>query len=597
MKRMLWLSFLFCISMTAHTAPPPAEDVFKLTANVQDPNTLTLKWKVKPGFFLYRDRVHLVSPAEENYSLGDLRYPKALKKTDQQGKIVRIYRNEMTLPVAVLGSQAGEGLLNVCFQGCSNEGFCYPPQTTQLKLTINDKHELLSVAIENQPITPSFTEMSDNTNQLKQLFSTRNWALIFLSFFGLGLLLSFTPCVLPMIPVLSGIIIGQGKHLSTHKAFLLSLSYVLSMAATYAVIGATIALVGSNLQVALQTPWAVGSFSIIFILLALSMFGFYNLQLPSSWQTKLSKLSHSKAGGYYLGAAIMGCLSTLILSPCVTAPLIGALGYIASTGDVARGSLALFFLGLGMGTPLLIIGTSAGKWIPKAGAWMDIIKSFFGLLLLAVAIELLGRILPSTLTMGLWASLLIFTGIYAGALAHADSNQDKFRQGVGIISLVYGILILIGASQGNQNPLQPLLLQPLSKPGTTELINYATVKTLTDAQHELALAQAKGIPVVLDFYADWCATCQHIEATTLKNPDVKLALSHVIFLKIDVTENNNASHALMNYFNVIAPPTFIFYDAEGTEQTHQRLVGDISAHELMNKLEPFTTSHPTGKTW
>jgi thiol:disulfide interchange protein DsbD len=334
---------------------------------------------------------------------------------------------------------------------------------------------------------------------------------------------------------------------------------------------------GSNLQLVMQSPWAIASFSIIFILLALSMFEFYDLRLPSAWQTKLSKLSHSKAGGYYLGAAIMGCLSTLILSPCVTAPLIGALGYIANTGDVARGSLALFFMGLGMGTPLLLIGTSAGKWVPKTGEWMHTIKAFFGLLLLAVAIQLLGRILPPVLTMGLWASLLIFTGIYSGALTHARSNQDKFRQGVGIITLIYGILILIGASQGSHNPLQPLA------PQTSVAATHPTFNTVSAVKQ--ALLEAKGKPVLVDFYADWCESCKQIEATTLKDPDVRQALDNIVMIKVDVTQNNSETRALLKDFDVVAPPTFIFYNRNGVELSQLRLVGEVSSKILMETLQ------------
>lgn len=585
MKQFLLFVTLLVSAISGHTAPPPpANEVFKLTAKPLDPNAFILEWTIKPGFFLYQDRVHLIELPDDNFHLADLRLPKALKKTDPQGKIIGIYRNTLTLPVSVLGTQAGEGVLNVCFQGCSDDGFCYPPQTEQIKLAINDKYELINATVEPISNNPKLTDMmTDSGSQLHQLFSTHNWPLIFLSFFGLGLLLSFTPCVLPMIPVLSGIIIGQGKTLSTHKAFLLSSSYVLSMATTYAVIGATIALIGSNLQVVMQSPWAIALFSVIFILLALSMFGFFDLRLPSAWQSKLSRLSHSRAGGYYLGAAIMGCLSTLILSPCVTAPLIGALGYIASTGDVARGSVALFFMGLGMGTPLLIIGTSAGKLIPKAGAWMNVIKAIFGLLLLGVAIDLLGRIVPAVISMGLWATLLIFTGIYAGALTRSHGSRAKLQQGVGIISLVYGILILIGASQGSHDPLQPLV--STSARTTTVAQRGPQIQTLkTLAEVKIALTNAKGRPVVVDFYADWCATCQHIEATTLKNPGVIKALNHFIFIRVDITENNSDSRALLSYFNVIAPPTFIFYNAIGEEQKEFNLVGDVSSKMLLGVL-------------
>lgn len=578
MKRFLLVSLLFFIPIIGQTMPPAAEEVFQLTAKVFDPNSLILEWKIKSGYFLYRDRIHLTVKQNENFHVGDIHFQKTITKTDKQGKNIEIYRNLLTLPVPVLGSQAGEGILNVAYQGCSDDGFCYPPQSNEIKLSFNDLQELTSVSNDVLPIVDKMIPQND---EVHQLFSTRSWPIIFLSFFGFGLLLAFTPCVLPMIPVLSGIIVGQGKHLTTHKAFLLSLSYVLSMAITYSIIGATVALIGSNLQIAMQSPWAIGILSGIFILLALSMFNFYDLKLPSSLQHKLAQISHSKAGGFYLGAIIMGSLSTLILSPCVTAPLIGALGYIANTGDIIRGSLALFCLGLGMGTPLLIIGTSAGKWVPKAGVWMHEVKGFFGLLLLGVAINLLSRLLPPIIIMAIWGCLLIFTGIYAGALEHATSNEGKFRQGAGIIFLIYGILILIGGSQGNINPLQPLSTLEKSRPNQLPM---QTLTTLSETKEALLVAKTNSKPVLIDFYADWCSSCKYIQATTLHDPTVIRRLESYDVLRVDITKTNDESRQLLNYFKVIAPPTFLFYDQNGLELRNLRLEGNITTAMLINSL-------------
>ncbi|KTD32893.1 thiol:disulfide interchange protein DsbD [Legionella nautarum] len=568
--------------------PLPASEIFQVGTKQVDPNTFVINWQVKPGYYLYSDRIKLSEPSNNNLRLGTILFPPATKKTDKQGRLYSVYRDHLALPVAILGEEPGESLLDVQFQGCSDDGFCYPPETRQIKLTIDKNLALSEVNMETK--TPDTAPLAVQEQQEKPVdkveavFVNHHWAMVILSFFGFGLLLSFTPCILPMVPVLSGIIVGHGKNLSTRKAFFLSLSYVLSMSITYALVGALVAKVGSNLQVLMQTPWVIGFFSFIFVLLALSMFGFYELRLPTSWQAKLANANRSQASGHYLSAAIMGCLSTLILSPCVTAPLIGALGYIAHTGNIALGSSALFFLGLGMGTPLILIGMSAGKWLPKAGKWMNVVKAFFGVLLLAVAIFLLERILPGPLVMALWASLLIFSGVYCGALTCSLNNIDKFRQGFGIILLVYGLLVLIGASMGTTNPLQPLAALQIVK--STTPTEEKTVKTLRGLQR--VIANAKGKPVMLDFYADWCTSCKFMEATVFKDPRVTEALKDFVVVKVDITGNKAQERALLSQFNVVAPPTFLFLDKLGDEQTHLRLVGETSTKEFLNQLEQAT---------
>ena len=576
---LLLLAFPFTSFSTS--APPPAEAVFQLSTQRIDPNALSLEWTIKPGFFLYKKRFQLTQSSESNFHLGPIQFPTALKHKSTQGKTYQVYRDHLTLTLAILGERGGESLLKVDYQGCSENGFCYPPQTQWVKLTINQQLALTNAAIENnvEPTEPLVTPISDS-DRFSLLFSDNNWAIIMLSFFGFGLLLAFTPCVLPMVPVLSGIIVGHGHQVSTRKAFFLSLSYVLSMSITYAAVGAVVALMGNNLQIAMQSPWAIGLFSLTFTLLALSMFGFYELRLPIQWQAKLASVTRSQSGGHYLGSAIMGCLSVLILSPCVTAPLIGALGYIAQSGNVARGSLSLFFLGLGMGTPLLLIGASAGKLLPHVGAWMNTVKIFFGIMLLAVAIYLMGRILPAPFIMGLWASLLIFSGIYMGALTRSVTNHDKFCQGLGIILLGYGLLMLIGASLGNTNPLQPLA-PPLKIDSEPNQIK--ALKTLSEVQQ--ALENAKGQPVMMDFYADWCASCKVMDKTTLIHAEVRAALNKFKVIKVDVTANNEKTKTLLQYFKVVAPPTFLFFDAKGHELNKLRLVGENSSNTLVGVLK------------
>lgn len=564
--------------------PPAANEVFKLTVKALDPNTFALQWQIKPGYFLYKDRIKVAERTDSNFHVGTIHYPTPIQKTNSQGETFRVYRETVSVPVAILGLQSGEALLDIKFQGCADDGFCYPPQNELVKIAIDPSLALSSATLENTELTHTNDTPieTSSTSHVERIFSQGNFLIILASFFGFGLLLSFTPCVLPMIPVLSGIIVGHGKDLSSRKAFLLSLSYVLSMSVTYAVVGAMVALMGHNLQIAMQSPWAIGLFSFIFVLLAFSMFSFYDLRLPTSWQSKLAGLTRSQASGHYVGAAMMGCLSTLILSPCVTAPLIGALGYIAETGNVFLGCGALFFLGMGMGLPLLLIGTSAAKLLPKAGHWMEGVKFFFGLLMLALALYLLERIFNPVLMMVLWGSLFIFTGVYVGAFLKSHTKMEKFRQGLGIILLTYGVLMLIGASHGNTNPFIPLM--PKNSVETTpSSAEEKIVKNL--AQAEQAIAHAKGKPVMLDFYADWCTSCKVIAATTLQEPDIQRMLSQFELIKVDLTANTAESKAILQRFKVVAPPTFLFFDADGEELNHLRLVGEISTKNLLQALQ------------
>lgn len=581
MKKWLLLS-LFCFTtLIVHADPLPAAEVFRVEVKKVDPNTFVIDWQIKPNYFLYSDRIKVIPQPDSNINLGTVRFPATLTKIDKQGHTYTVYRNQLSIPIGILGNKPGESLLDLHYQGCSDDGFCYPPEIKQIKLSINESLALSEVTLEKIAVQPT-PPPPEAATEISQIFSSHNWAMILLIFFGFGLLLSFTPCILPMVPVLSGIIVGHGKTVTTRKAFFLSLSYVLSMSVTYAIFGAVVALLGSNLQISMQSPWAISLFSLIFILLALSMFGFYEFKLPNSWQSKIAGSSRTQRGGHYIGAAIMGCLSTLILSPCVTAPLIGVLSYIAQTNNVLLGSLTLFFLSLGMGTPLLLIGTSAGKWLPESGNWMNAVKAFFGILLIAVAIYLMARILPPGITMALWACLLIFSGIYTGALSQAITNQEKFCQGIGIILLGYGLLILIGASMGSTNPIQPLANLEAATVDHSDL-GTSPIQTLDSIKS--TLEQANDKPIMLDFYADWCASCIVMDNTTFKDAKVREALSHFTVIKIDVTANNANNKAIMNYFKVVAPPTFIFFNSQGKELTDLKLIGENSAEQFLKILK------------
>ncbi|WP_454780282.1 protein-disulfide reductase DsbD [Legionella sp. WA2022007384] len=574
-----WFLLLFsCITTFAlHANPLPAAQVFHVNVNKVDPNTFAINFQIKPHYFLYSDRIKLTTKKNGTFHLGTLRFPPSEKKVDKLGHEFSVYRNQVSIPVGILGNNPGDALIDLHYQGCSDDGFCYAPETKTIQLSIDNDLALTQANLEQSPNTQSAVIEESQNDGVTKIFLSNDWLLILFSFYGFGLLLSFTPCILPMVPVLSGIIVGHGKEITTRKAFFLSLSYVLSMSITYSIIGAVVALLGANLQISMQSPWAVGVFSLIFILLAISMFGFYEFKLPHSWQAKIHGSSNQR-GGHYLGAAIMGCLSTLILSPCVTAPLIGVLTYIAQSGNVLLGCLTLFVLSLGMGTPLLLIGTSAGKWLPETGNWMNTIKSLFGIIFIAVAITLIARIAPPLVSMLLWASLLIFSGIYSGALTYSVTHREKFNQGIGLILLGYGFLILVGASMGATNPLQPLTIQSASA-APIKIQQQQSLSTIKQA-----IADAHGKPVMLDFYADWCTSCKVMEATTFKDPQVQEALARFVVIKIDVTENNAENKALLSYFHVVAPPTFIFLDAQGKELNHLKLVGEISANKFLKTL-------------
>lgn len=576
----MWLLLPFCFVANGMANPLPAKDVFQLTVNVMDSNTMDLNWSIKPGYFLYSDRISISSTNDKDVTIAPIALPATVDKTDHEGRVFKVYRNQISLQISVLGEHPGESLIMVHYQGCSDEGFCYPPEDKQIKLTINDKLELSAVepyagTTELKPIKI----IGNNNDKINTLFATRTPWMIILTFFGFGLLLSLTPCILPMIPILSGIILGQGHSLTTRKAFALSLSYVLSMALTYAIIGAVIAKLGSNLQIIMQTPVAISVFSILFILLAFSMFGYYDIKLPVSWQNKLARANRSQAGGHYLGAAIMGSLSILILSPCVTPPLIGVLSYIAQNGNVIMGSVCLFVLGLGMGVPLLLIGTSAGRFLPKAGHWMNAVKGFFGVILLAMAILLLARIIPVFYPMLLWSSLLIFCGISVGVV-RSKANENALQQTLGVLLLCYGLLILIGASMGSNNPLQPLKTNfsyNNTASGTEEKITSAN-------QLNTLLQQTQGKMVLLDFYADWCNSCKIMEATVFQEPEVISALAPFKLIKVDITQSTPEVEQLLQDYSVVAPPTYIFLNKKGLEIKDRRIIGEVGRKELLKTL-------------
>ena len=479
--------------------------------------------------------------------------------------------------------------LQAKFQGCADRGVCYPPMNQEISLdlpaALQNAARVQSAPPANDAVAPPV--LSEQDRIVQSLRQDTLWMTL-LSFFGFGLLLAFTPCVFPMIPILSGIIVGHGNRITTGRAFLLSLSYVIASAATYTVFGILAALFGSNLQTTFQQPWIIVLFSAVFVLLSLSMFDFYHLELPKSLQVKLHNSSERHRDGSLWGAAIMGSLSSLVVGPCVAAPLAGALIYIGQTGDAVLGGSALFTMGLGMGVPLLLLGASAGKLLPKAGNWLNSTKAVFGVIMLAVAVWMLERILPAPVTMLLWAMLLIIPAIYLSAidpLPEQASGWRKLWKGVGLIMLSYGVLVLIGFSIGNTNPLQPLHGMGMNTlQASNQGIAFERVASVTELETRIRQAQARHQPVMLDFYADWCTSCKEMEAYTFTDSKVKQALADFVLLQADVTKNSDDDKALLAKFNLIGPPGVLFFGADGQEDPSLRVIGYQDADTFLKTL-------------
>ncbi|MGR9115601.1 MAG: protein-disulfide reductase DsbD [Gammaproteobacteria bacterium] len=562
----------------------PPEQAFQFMADVKDGNTLKASWLIADGYYLYREKIQLDILNKEHVRIGTINIPRGTPKYDEAFGQVEIFHNALEFDVPLIRDDNSIQAITLLakFQGCADRGVCYPPMDKKIELTLPVSTSSLS------PIAPPTQPQSEQNRILQSLHQDTLW-LTLLSFLGFGLLLSFTPCVFPMIPILSGIIVGHGKNITTWRAFSLSLSYVLASAITYTIFGILAALFGSNLQSTFQQPWIIGLFSAIFILLSLSMFGFYNLEVPKSLQSKLHNSSEKHRDGSLWGAAIMGSLSSLIVGPCVAAPLAGALLYISQTKDALLGGSALFAMGLGMGIPLLLLGASAGKILPKSGHWLNSTKAVFGVIMLAVAVWMLERILPAYVTMLLWSLLLIIPAIYLSAIDPLPENATGWRKlwkGTGVIMLVYGILLLVGLSLGNYNPLKPLHGIGI---GSASAVEYKTpftrIKSVQALDDSIAQASANNKPVMLDFYADWCISCKEMEAYTFNDPQVRQRLADFVLLQADVTANSAEDQALLQRFNLIGPPAILFFGTDRQEKQAWRVIGYQDAAAFNATLE------------
>jgi thiol:disulfide interchange protein DsbD len=576
----------------------PVEQAYRFNATAENGTALHLNWQIAEGTYLYRDEIEVKLLDGKGVALGPIELPPPEIKKDTirpDGSIgdVALYHDEIDLTVPLLRSDpaATEITVEVGYQGCAERGICYPPVKKKLNFALPAiGADEISAPPGDAPATgdtaTTAAQPVSETDQITATLASGNTWIIIATFLGFGLLLAFTPCVFPMIPILSGIIAGQGEDITAKKAFLLSVVYVLAMALTYTAAGVLAGMFGQNLQVAFQNPWVLSVFAGVFVLLALSMFGFYELQLPSSWQSRISEFSNRQQGGTLVGVAIMGLLSALIVGPCVAPPLAGALIYIGQTGDAVLGGLALFSLSIGMGAPLVAIGTSAGKLLPRAGAWMDAIKAVFGVLLLAVAIVLIERIIPPSIALLLWGALMIVTSMYMGALSSLKieaSGWERLWKGLGVVLLVYGVLMIVGAAAGSKDTVQPLRGLSFAGGAGAEAghLQFEPVKTVADLEQRVAAASAAGKPVMLDFYAEWCVACKEMERYTFSDPAVQSALAGAVLLQADVTDNDAEDQALLQgHFGLPGPPAIMFFGADGTERRGYRVVGFMDA-------EPF----------
>jgi len=586
MHRLLFALLLF--SVTAALAEEELlepEKAFRFSAQVLDAGTAEIRYRIADGYYLYRDRFRFAAePA--SVTVGSPRFPEGQIHEDKFfGKQVT-YRKEVRILLPLAGAGVDRVKLSVTSQGCADIGVCYVPQVQSADLRLAAAGAARSSILQqSDPLASAPERRAEASEELRfagVLESGRLWVVVAV-FFGAGLLLTFTPCVLPMIPILSGIIVGEGRTVTRRRALLVSLAYVLGMAVTYTAIGIAAAFSGSLLSSALQNAWVLGAFAVVFVLLALSMFGLYELQIPSGWQSRLTRASNRLGGGSWGAIALMGALSAAIVSPCVVAPLAGALLYVGQTRDAVVGGAALFSMAIGMGAPLVLVGVSGGLLLPKAGHWMSTVKRFFGVLLLAVAIWIVAPVIPVAAQMLLWAVLLIGSGVFLGALESLGkeaSGWERLGKAAGIFALLLGAAQGVGAFSGARDPLRPLAGILTGSHETAP--PFDTVKTSAELNTRLKTA---GKPVMLDFYADWCVSCKEMERFTFSDPQVKARLGRMVLLRADVTANTPEDKALLKRFRLFGPPGIVFFDANGREIEGLRVIGYQAPEKFVRALD------------
>lgn len=553
----------------------PVDEAFRLGSLSTAPDRVRLVWQIADGYYLYRSRIKIKTDSTA-VQIGTIDMPPGQEKNDEFFGKQQIYHHELIATVSLIraGNSPLTLPLSVSYQGCAEAGLCFPPVTKTLTLDLSSGAASVSAG---GPTPGDFVSEQD---WYAQLAASGNVFVMLGGFFLAGLVLAFTPCVLPMVPILAGIISGQ-KDLSTAKAFLLSLSYVLGMAFTYTVAGAACAAAGAQVQAVFQQAWILMLFAALFVAMALSMFGVFTVQMPAGIQSRIAGLSQQQSAGTFGGVAVMGMLSALIVTTCVGPALVGALAVISQTGDIVRGASALFFMGLGMGTPLLLVGASQGRLLPRAGAWMETVKHLGGVMLLGVAAWMLDRILKGPAALLVWA-------VPAGAAAwvllsvHGRSAGTWIARLFGGAAGLYTAAVLAGGALGAADPLDPL---PMLTGAQRQEVAFQTIKSEADLEREVSRAKTQGKEVLLDFYADWCTSCKEMQKYTFTDPAVHAALKNVVLLRADVTRSDADDQALLKHFKIFGPPAILFYDRNGEERVNYRVVGYMKSADFIQLLQ------------
>ncbi len=598
MNRILALIFLTLFSFGINASASPAVDLNSLidkeekllavdeafipTLEVLDDQVI-IKFEIAKGYYLYKMRLNLTS---SDAKFGQLQIPEGYEKDDPYFGLTEVYYKFLEFSAPIESALNRSIMVKLDFQGCAEDRLCYPPTSREFELTIGDEAAKTLISVDaanfkptdNSEAQPGF---QSETNILVEKIKGNSLFSNLILFIGLGFLMAFTACVYPMIPIISSIIVGQGEKISSRKSFFLSLSYTQAVAITYAIMGIVVALIGKNFTAELQSPGFVIAAAIVFVLLSLSMFGLYEIKLPNALQEKLTNTSNKQASGSYIGAGIMGAISALIVSPCVTAPLIAAFIVISATGDAMLGAVTLYGLGFGIGIPLLVIGASGGRLLPKAGPWMTKIRTFFGLVMLGLALYIVKHLIPHWLYLGGLSLLAFIAAFVLGAFDSVQGKGAKFAKVIGLLMAIYGVLLAVGTHTGKGrigSPLNGILVQ-------TEHLEFKKIKSLADLNREIEAAKAQNKSIMLDFFAEWCSACYEFEDLVFTNKDVHAALGNSILLQADVTANDAQDVELMMEYQVLGLPTIMFFDPNGKELTNYRATGFEDAEQFLKRIK------------